>query len=297
MTLVVARLTPVGVRLAGDMRISDRNAASPKGFLGAALKVILIRPTLCIGYAGRAGLAIEAIREVASREFSVKDAERHLLDVHQRSDGGADFLVASLRPSRLVVVKNGRAEACATGWVGDQVAHAEYELHYFDEFYRPLSPELDSPDREEDIEIAGRMGNGMEAVVHGAPVLIDGEARTVALPQGGSHRYVGEAIVSVVLRVQDDLFGYSASSRATAPLADDSDLGSLETAAERGVFSFKVLIPTQPGVGSIGLYFDQGQLGVLYAPLLYDEPRRYPGTSREGFIERVRLDHDISLGG
>jgi hypothetical protein len=298
MTLVVARVTPIGVRVAGDMRITDPNAAGPRGFLGAALKVILLRPTLCIGYAGNVGLALAAIRRVASEDLSAEDVESQLLDVHRRSDGNTDFLIASLRPSRLVVVKNGRAKASSAAWIGDQRAFAEYQLHYYDELRRLLPLEsYDSPERAEDIAIATRMGNGMEAVVHGASFVIEGETRILTRPQGGSHQAVGEAIVYVVLRAEDDLFGYSVLMRATASVSEESGVGSLETSAARGVFSYKVLVPTQPGVGIVGLYFDQGQLGVIYAPLLLDDPERYPGVSRDAFIELVRLRHGISLHG
>jgi hypothetical protein len=47
----------------------------------------------------------------------------------------------------------------------------------------------------------------------------------------------------------------------------------------------------------IGVYFDQGPLGVLYAPLLRDEPERYPRMPRAQFIELVRERHGVSLEG
>ena len=58
-----------------------------------------------------------------------------------------------------------------------------------------------------------------------------------------------------------------------------------------------MLAPVQPGVGAIGLYFAEGRLGVLYAPLLLDEPERYPSVSLDIFVELVRLRRDISLRG
>jgi len=58
-----------------------------------------------------------------------------------------------------------------------------------------------------------------------------------------------------------------------------------------------MLAPTQPGVGAIGLYFTEGRLGVLYAPLLCDEPEQYPRVPLDGFRELVRLRHNISLQG
>ena len=125
-------------------------------------------------------------------------------------------------------------------------------------------------------------------VVHGASLVIDGETQTVNRPEGGSHKSVGEAIVNVVPRAEDDLFKYSNFGRFTASLYDPAVLGA---------FSYSALASAEPGVGVIGLYFDQARLGVLYAPLLLDDPERYSFVSREAFIERVHQVHGVSLQG
>jgi hypothetical protein len=281
-------VTPLGVRLAADMRITDPNDRGPRGFLGAALKVILLSPTLCIGYAGNHGAALGAIRQVASEELGADEARSLLLDAHLRSDPKADFLIASLRPSALIVVKEDRAKDVAASWIGDQEAFAEYQRFYHQQPFRPPDDFYDSAERAGDIEIAARMGNGMEAVVHGASLVIDGETQTLNRPEGGSHKTVGEAIVNVVLRAEDDLFKYSIFGRFTASLYDSEVLGA---------FSYSALASAQPGVGVIGLYFDQARLGVLYAPLLFDDPERYSSISREAFIERVHHVHGVSLQG
>jgi hypothetical protein len=288
MTLVVARVTPLGVRLAGDMRVTDRNAAGPRGFLDAALKVILLRPTLCIAYAGNIGAALDAIRQVDSDDLSAEDAERHLLEAHRRSDLDADFLVASLRPSRLVTIKNGRAEAGSAGWIGDQEAFAEYQTYYHQDQFQPPSDFYDSRERADDSEIAHRISNGMDAVVHGPSLVIDGETSTLTIPEGGSHRAVGEAIVYVVPRAEDNLFKYSDQGRFRgSPFDPDA----------QGAFSTALVGSAEPGIGIVGLYIDQAQLGILYAPLLLDDPERYSGVSRAEFVDRVRERHGISLYG
>jgi hypothetical protein len=53
--------------------------------------------------------------------------------------------------------------------------------------------------------------------------------------------------------------------------------------------------PEQPGVAAIGVYFYEGSLGLLYAPLILDGPEKYPKTTPEAFVELVRLRHNISL--
>src|SRR5437868_72779 len=102
MSLVVGRTTPRGIRMTGDMRVTDPNATR-SGYLEATLKTVLISPTLCVGYAGSVGTANEAIRVVARNDLDVDAAVAHLERVHQRS-GAADFIVGSIRPTKLLVV-------------------------------------------------------------------------------------------------------------------------------------------------------------------------------------------------
>lgn len=215
MTLVVARVTPLGVRVASDMRVIDPNAANPPGFLGATLKAILLRPTLCIAYAGNVGAAIGAIREVASADLSTEDAVRRLLDTHQQSEPKAEFLVATLRPPALVAVKDDLAQSSSSAWLGDRDAFEEYQEHYHGvEQYLPPRDFYESAEQADDLQIASRMGNGMNAVVHGPNFVIEGGQRTLTRQSGGSHKAVGEEIIYVVPRAGDGLFRYSDQVRA-----------------------------------------------------------------------------------
>jgi hypothetical protein len=105
------------------MRITDPGATR-HGFLHAALKIVILSPTLCAAYAGRSGLAREAIRQ-ASRECLEPEAVIELLtDAHRQSEGAADFLVATVQPSRLVVIKNDCVKAAESAWLGDANAFA-----------------------------------------------------------------------------------------------------------------------------------------------------------------------------
>jgi hypothetical protein len=136
------------------------------------------------------------------------------------------------------------------------------------------------------------MSSGMDAVVHGASVVMEGETRRVVLPQGGAHATVGEAVVLAHPRIQDGLFAYSTQNRATAPIVSDPGQG-----AARGGFTYSMMAPEEPGVGAIGIYFYERHLGVLYAPLLVEAPERYPGVSQAQFVKLVRLRHGITLHG
>ena len=107
----------------------------------------------------------------------------------------------------------------------------------------------------------------------------------------------------VVPRVEDNLFAYQVSIRAQAPAFSEPlppglgvvppDFGT----AARGSFAFDVLRPNQPGVPALGIYFHEGRLGLLYAPLLFDRSEPYRRVSWAQFAELVRLRHGIALAG
>jgi hypothetical protein len=284
-------VTPLGVRLSGDMRVTDRDAARPRGYVGAALKMTLLRPTLCIAYAGSVGAALGAIREVHSRDLNPDDAVAYLLEAHRRSHPSADFLVASLRPAKLVAVKDGETNSLSAAWLGEAEAFAEYQRYYHQEFPKPPDGFYESAEQTRDIEIANRMGNGMGAVVYGPGLVTDGQTLTVNIPQGGSHKTVGEEVVHVVPRAEDNLFRYSHQTRYTASPFD---------AGAGGAFSYSMLAANEPGIGVLGVYIDQAKVGLLHAPLLLNPPSRpelYRRVSRDQFVELVRLRHGIELRG
>lgn len=300
MTLVVAHCTPLGVRLSADMRVTDRDAVR-HGFLCAQLKLVLVSPMLCIAYAGAAGLAITAIRRVHESRFDFGDAVSYLLDVHVRAGRRTDFIVAGLQPTSLVAIKDGAAKESHSGWLGDSLALNEYKHNY--DRQSTLLPASAYPSAEyaADIDIASRMSAGMRAVISGAHTDQDGN---LTIPSGGVHETVGEAAVFAHPRIaHGGLFGYgfyrsAESSGFAPPLKPDlgvvpPDFGS----AERGAFSYFVLTPTDPGIGAVGIYFVEGSLGVLYAPLLLDEPASVAKVSLKDFVNAVEDDYGIRLDG
>jgi hypothetical protein len=280
MTLIVARVTSLGVRIAADMRVTDPYEIQ-RGFLYAALKPILLSPTLCIAYAGQVSPALAAIRHVHAEGLDLEAATSYLHQAHESSGRNADFLIASLRPQTLIAVKEGRSSEAEAGWIGDHAAFTDYQREYLRERPYQLPAEMfDKPERAEDIEIATRMNDAMRAVVDGPTRIFEDGIEKLVIPSGGTHETVGEAIVSVVPRAEDDLFAYSHYHRA--------DFDS---------FSYDFLSSSEPGVGAVGLYFREGRLGVLYAPLYVEEPVRYPDSSLDHFADRVRLNYGISLEG
>ncbi len=287
MTLIVARVSPRGVWLTSDMRITDRSAAKIPGFIGAALKLILLSPTLCIGYSGRVASAIPAIKEVFDEGMTATGAAEFLLEIH-RGDPEVEFVVASFDPNALLVVKDGRSTEATAAWLGDPNAFNRYqELYHGDQFATP-SADLD-PTYADDLSVAVPMNDAMQDLVLASPEFTaPGEWKSP----------VGEASVTVGPRATDGLLGYHRYQSWSAPVAPDRPAGAPWVSTEEGTLTLCFLAPLEPGVSAVGIYFPEGRLGVLYAPLTAEGGTdRFPGVSIAEFAELVKNRYGVALEG
>lgn len=289
-SLIVANVTPRGVWLTSEMRVTDESAATNvPGFLGAVLKLILVSPTLCIGYAGTVGAALAAIRHAASEQMAPAAAAEHLLSVHLENPT-VDFVVASLQPSVLVEIKDGHAARRESAWLGDPEAFNRYQTLYHGEHFLPPGEGLD-PEYKADLDIAVKMNDAMQDLVLANPEP-DGP--------GASHALVGEASVTVGPRVEDGLFEYHIYYNYSGPFASGGASGGRLMSTEHGSFTISFLVPEEPGIGAIGIHFPEGRLGVLYAPLMTKRPDRadrfHPVTVYE-FADNVKARYGVSLRG
>lgn len=284
-----------------------------RGYVHATLKVLPLSPTLCVGYAGAMGAALRAIREVASEGLGFDAVVVRFLAAHHDSKRASElrgdsalvceFLVAGLRPSRLVQIGDGRADTRDAAWMGELEAFNDYQAAYHGEQLVLPREMYDSDDRADHVEIATRMAAGMNAAVWGRSRFAGDENQAVDVLRGGGHETVGEAVVTVGPRVKDGLFVYQEATDAQAPPFSEpptpkpgvisADFGS----AARGSFTYSLLTPRQAGVAALGIYFYEGRLGLYYAPLLSDGPERYRNVSWEHFIECVTKEHGIVLSG
>lgn len=287
MTLTVARVTPRGVWLTSDMRITDPSAVKTPGFLGAALKLVLLSPTFCVGYSGRVSSAIPAIKEVLDQDMPPNRATELLLRIH-REDPGVDFVAARIDPSALVAIKDGCATLGEAAWIGDPDAFNRYqELFHHDQFATP-SDGLD-PTFADDLRIAVPMNDAMQDLVLASPELDAPEEWESP---------VGEASVTVGPRASDGLLGYHRYQSWSAPAAPNRPVGAPMISTEEGTLTLCFLAPVEPGVGAVGIYFPEGQLGVLYAPLIAKGGTdRFRGVSISEFAELVENRYGVVLEG
>jgi hypothetical protein len=292
MTLVVGCTSPAGAWLSADMRVTDCSAANAPGFARAALKLIVVDPTMCIGYAGRIGAANVALKHVHSERMGPSDAVEYLLAVHRREQA-VDFVVAELAPSSLVEIKDGQATPREATWLGDAEAFAEYQrLFEEDPFLPPLDANLDEAFRAE-LEVAVPMNDAMQAVVLPSR---DPDSSATRSEGRDARRTVGEAAVTVGPRAGEGVFGYHVYSNFSGAFGSRNALLS----TEQGTFSLAFQVPTEAGVGAVGIYFEEGGFGILYAPLLTQDPEKpesLQGASAEEFREAVQARYGVSLRG
>jgi hypothetical protein len=291
MSLVVAHRISYGVRLSADLRVTNANATRiVPGYLSGVLKAVIVHPHVCVAFAGKpVTAAIDAIRRLDILPDSAVDVARIadlLLDSHRRV-GEIDFLLATLHPTVLARIGDGAvAWDLPTAWIGDYDAFALFQHTYLEENpvlsrFADVLPE----DEFNDLVVADRSIDALQAVIN------------FDLPT------VGESGIFVVPRPPQDAnagFAYLESSlastgrpRPTHPGVNPLQAGS----APHGDFSFAILAPTEPGIGAMAIYFLEGQLGLLYYPMKFDDPRRFPNVSVADFKDAVHAEHGFSLRG
>lgn len=284
-TLVVAERSAGGVWLSSDMRVTDGSAAKMPGFRGAALKLIIVNRTLCVGYAGNVGAANVAVQHVHAQQMTPAEAVDYLLGKH-RPDRDVDFVVASLDPLALVQIKDGEANAQEALWLGDAEAYTMYErLHEEQAPWPPPATDLDEAWRAE-LTVAAAINGGMQDLV------LPNQDRDPPIT-------TGEATVTVGPTPLGDGFTYHVYSNFNAGLSA-AQTGTKLVSPEHGTFSVAFQVPTEPGIGAVAIYFEEGGFGILYSPLMTadpETPESLTAASAQEFRDAIRQRYGLSLRG
>lgn len=296
------------------MRRTKRHAAHPEGFLGATLKVVILRSQFCIGFAGDIGRAIEAIRQVdvalgAGGEFDQVEA---ILLKANRTAGRCEppsFIVGRLKPAALTWIRDGMVSPdVPNAWVGDHKAFEVFQTEYIgggtvppefaahfpdgvpgetreavrtaqERTQRMMAEAFaDTPGAAEDMRVAYRSHAAMDAVI------------------GSGLKSVGESAIFVATRPPLDPHHFAYLERSGAHAEQGLNHPDTGTPAS-GSFSFAVLTPRNTGIAAVGIYFVEGRLGLLHHPLTLDYPRAYRNTTIDEFKAAVRADLDLELVG
>lgn len=281
MTLVVARKIGSEIRMFADARLSypDHYVSTP---LRGGLKLVAIND-VCIGYAGEYVHAVDALRKIKNlgyRDFGqITDV---LFEAHKECGGKVDFVLATYIPLvSLIKISNGEVIFdIDSAWIGDPDAFSEYQRIYHT---LPESPKSEdhSPEESEFYETISRMSSALGDIVRENKLDSVGEFTISVRSTSSGFKYLGGAMAFIV--------------EQKIPSGEPTALKF--GTAQQGGYAYTVMTPTSPNVGAIGVYFVQGNLGVLYHPLAMDEAIVYPKESFDSFKSSVLKDYGFSIDG
>jgi hypothetical protein len=285
-TFVVGREFTSGLQVAGDLRVLVCDEVR-RGYAVAALKTVILSDDLLVAYSGNVEVALATLRALPSARQEANATARALSDSCVAANGKVEYLLAQ-RPGRLMrVTEESIEDDLETGWVGSQQAWTIYQEAYANAVTGPplrisgISPEGPLPLPAEDWDALQRMNAGIVAVVQ-AELNDVGEAMVFATASTPGFHYQPQAVLEAT---HEQVI----SGEGWVP----SDWGSAAT----GGFGYSVMTPTGSGIGAIALYFPHGQLGLLYAPLVQDEPISYRQISQGDFRSKVAEEYGIYVDG
>ena len=282
MTLVVGRVTGQQVRILSDFLVTNPEMPQTSPLSGV-LKAVILQPELCVCLAGRVAPALEAIREVErSLGGGIDDALTLLLDAHRVSDAETDFLVGEMEPPRLHRITGGHIERdLLAAHIGDSGAFSRYQELYATPPPWPSFPFFDEP---ADQKAARLMSDAFDALL-----------REASFPTVGGF---------TVLAASGTSFGAGFTylprwwGQGFAPVSGPGPKSLLTPVSqEEGGYYYTILTPTVTGIGAIGAYFPQPQLGALFFPVKEDGPRLYRSVTCDEFRDRVRGEFGFELSG
>jgi len=277
MSLIRAQQFGDNFRILSDTKITDSEQIL-RGVETNILKVVILRPDLCIGFAGLIGpasLGIEKMDKlIGAEEVNIDRVLDCLLERHLAAAKKTDFIVASLTPnSNLHKISEGKVERDLQNcWIGDHDAFSTYQelFHQTRGFERPeLSPEL-----AQTVNTIFRMQRAF-----------------IRLVESGLHESVGQFMIEAGTNPGVGFYyearyigrpGPASLHRQIEPSEEISDWS-----ASIGGFSTSILVPDQAGIGAIGIHFFQGKFGALFYPIKQEKPIVITNVNEQEFITQT----------
>ncbi len=273
-----------------DMRVTDSHDIR-RGYPFAALKNVILSPEVLVATAGNSDLAMHTLRELPPQPRDHVELLPLLLDSCRRAggeQGDVAYLVAVAGRGLWRVTHSGIEAEQSASWIGDPDAfelyqRAYHEMPVFEPIWVPgISPVGSLPIEPEDLAIAMRMSNAIFGLQTGPSVESIGEAFISSTSSSTGFRYDQQA--------------HLAADHEQAITSSEWVRADWGTSAEGG-FGYSTLIPTQPGIGIVGLYFPHAALGLLYHPLKQDDAFVFRQVTHAEFQVGVRDDHGVQIGG
>jgi len=284
MTLVVARKFPNSIQIVSDTKLSfDDHRRTKHIEEDSLLKCVALSPTCSVAFANDSQIAIDAISPLLrSRSLGRADVRAHLLEHCRIRERRADFILAtSTDRGGIDLIRDGHIYGDReNGWIGEQGAFEEYQSRYLakDPYRRDSGTEIDQ---------AAKMRDALQSVIDSRAVpSVGGYTISTISPlspiAGRGFRYIPNSFGS----------GFQPVSNTTEPTSMMRTVG-----VAGGSFNYTILVPGAPGVGAVGIYILESQVGVLYFPARSWSPIVYRNKSCREFIESVRRENDLVING
>jgi len=183
MSFIRAQRFGDNLRIFSDTKITGSEEIL-RGVQTNVLKVVILRPDLCVGFAGLIGpasLGIEKVDKfIGAAEVDIDRILDYFLERHIAAGEKTDFIVASLTPkSNLHKISEGRIEKdLESCWIGDHDAFSTYQQF----FHQTRGFERDdlSPESAQIVNTIFRM-----------------EKAFARLVESGAHESVGQFVIEV----------------------------------------------------------------------------------------------------
>lgn len=279
MTLVVAEISGEDIRLVADSRLTpaEQGARRAGGVPPMALKAIALSPDLCVAYAGRAEDALDAIKALDARSdrLVLDDAEKMLLEAHEKGERQTDFLVAALGPHALLSkISKGGITRHQRAFIGSVEA--------YDHFHRVYAENGD-PSLSRAQQLGTQLESAMEQVIEDpADETVDGFCVRLASDYGGFRYLGGTVIVDAHLELPA---GAEPGVVYPIPLAGTA----------QGGYRHAISAPAEPGIGALAIYMQPGNLGLLLYPRASLYPIQVGDITHKDFLTWVNEAYGIAL--
>jgi len=274
MTLIVGVRTTSLIALLSDTRITHPDVTQVEELPGR-LKLVMLSPTICVGYAGPAEQGIDHVRRTPMADRAAFNA----VVAHLRRLRECDFVVAESSSLRQATIKAGSVHEAPLVYIGDDDAWTALEA------IRPTVP----------LPVSGDPGAGIDPEESFVSTVMSAFRHVLTSP---AYPTVAGFQMRVGSRADGFHYLYEAGFtfvNVTGPL-NESTAGQFSDAAAGG-YSYTVLAPREAGHAVVAVHIQQGPLGFIYAPLHHDRPDKVPEVDQAGLCEYVKEHYGVEIDG
>ncbi|HEY9117661.1 MAG TPA: hypothetical protein VIN11_07530 [Roseivirga sp.] len=281
MTLVVGRVLADGkILIKSDSKITDLTSVKNEPLCGA-LKSLILHPNVSVSFAGNVTYAEEALKLFYEQRI---DGLKRLLDllliIHNKSNNGTDFVVATLENNKSIFYKvsNFKIESSNSSfWIGDSDAFSEYQ-------------ELYHLNYKESSDVALSMKSAFRSLIQNPNFpsvdhfFIEMYSSRDVMP--GDHVFLYEER----FEADSGFFVNTVPANTKMPLA----IGGAST----GSYSISHFITLSPVYHGIGVYFEFGRFGAFFCPQLQlFKPIIIEDVDGQEFADKLKSDFGIPVRG